>query len=109
MTSAYRLVLFSTIFLSVMYLVWQAEAVTPTLSECQSALHSLLPECVQLAAGIPVNVTESVINAVSDCGGTVIDAISCVVGNLADYATACSSELSAAGSCLSSTLNTTSI
>ncbi len=109
MSSVRQLAVFTLVLLSLTCIFWKVEAAMPTLSQCESDLHSLLPDCIQVAAGIPVNFTESVINAVTDCGSEVLSAVSCIVGNLADYTTACSSELSAAGSCLSSTLNTTSV
>jgi len=42
-------------------------------------------DCLELAAGIPVNVTLSVVDAVKRCGGEVVSAAKCVIDNLLDY------------------------
>jgi hypothetical protein len=76
----------------------------PTLSQCNTDLTTVLPDCLELAAGIPVNVTLSVVDAVKRCGGEVVSAAKCVIDNLLDYSSVCSSELSAASTCLRNTL-----
>jgi hypothetical protein len=104
MRSAQPYVLLSLTILGLSLLAWHTEAAMPTLSQCNTDLTTVLPDCLELAAGIPVNVTLSVVDAVKRCGGEAVSAAKCVIDNLLDYSSVCSSELSAASTCLRNTL-----